>query len=683
MQRDVNSASASASMKAAHASQEGSTKVRPVTPDDEDVSCNDVPVERSPSNGKVQLPPVPITPASAVDSLLEQFRISDLVQAMGKHMEWQLEELQMENRQLRASIKVNTVTDIDGRGTEGTELASGAKVVAAPQSKALVSENVISLAPSGIPAPLFLQPDSAPPRNIGDADQSPARRDAFPEQGRDTNALGVDGKEVVAVLGKTEDNEFTEKGGVQTTRMDTKAVRAAVLHDHKTSSMKAPTPLSKTWLRGGRPLIPDMAEMKSQVRSSILHPHDPTQHHHETGWCKALAASPQFECATSCVIMVNALWMSVDADTNGNMLLLDKPVIFQIAEFVFFSYFILEWAVRFGAFRVKLKCIHDQWFVFDSVLVLLMIVDTCLPFMLDSGSSGKTSMLRLVRLVKIGRMARVAKVLRSWPELTILVKGITIACRSVVSTLSLMVVMAYIFALAFRQLTDGTEVGDTYFNSVPFGMKELLINAAMPDAGDFLNALGAENLLFAFLGLLFLGMAALTLMNMLIGVLCEVIGVVSAVEKEGMKVKFVKTQLLEALKEGGITIHEEVVISKHEFLEILSKPGAARAIRSVGVDPVGLIDLTEHIFSGECSAMSKQDVKEGISFVQFMELMLEMGGQNGARVKDIIDLRKVLHGRFETVDHLMSTQNTLLQQLLVSLSRSRQDQQNTILQLAV
>merc|ERR1740130_1889544 len=142
-----------------------------------------------------------------------------------------------------------------------------------------------------------------------------------------------------------------------------------------------------------------------------------------------------------------------------------------------------------------------------------------------------------------------------------------------------------------------------------------------------------------------------------------------------MKVSFVKAQIITALKEAGFTIKEDMIIAKAEFLGMLMNPLAAKGIRSVGVDPMGLIDFCEFIFSGECSSMSKTDMKEGISFIQFIELMLEMGGQNAARVKDVIDLRKVLFPRFEGLDHRLLQQEVLLQQLVASSSQEYWSQQ--------
>jgi hypothetical protein len=129
-------------------------------------------------------------------------------------------------------------------------------------------------------------------------------------------------------------------------------------------------------------------------------------------------------------------------------------------------------------------------------------------------------------------------------------------------------------------------------------------------------------------------------MNMLVGVLVEVVSVVSAVEKEELVVNFVKTQLQDLLKKLGWMKEQDSVapgggdiqITKSEFQTLLATPEAARCLQGVGVDVVGLVDFEDLIF---------QD-NDNISFCSFMETVLQLRGSNAATVKDIVDLRKSL-----------------------------------------
>merc|ERR1712039_209535 len=114
----------------------------------------------------------------------------------------------------------------------------------------------------------------------------------------------------------------------------------------------------------------------------------------------------------------------------------------------------------------------------------------------------------------------------------------------------------------------------------------------------------AEGPGFAILILLFILIATLTVMNMLVGVLVEVVGVVSAVEKEQLTVSYVKMRMVDMLSHWdrnsskvGAPDANDVRISKAEFERLLSRPEAARVIQEVGVDVIGLVDSADYIFA--------------------------------------------------------------------------------------
>merc|ERR1719230_1910091 len=95
----------------------------------------------------------------------------------------------------------------------------------------------------------------------------------------------------------------------------------------------------------------------------------------------------------------------------------------------------------------------------------------------------------------------------------------------------LLMVVSYMFAIVLVQMGDGSEIGETYFHTVPTAMKNLLIGAVFPDLGDMLDEIGLASwsILFVFLGFLFA--VALTLLNLLIGVLVNIVSIVAEVEK--------------------------------------------------------------------------------------------------------------------------------------------------------
>jgi hypothetical protein len=260
-----------------------------------------------------------------------------------------------------------------------------------------------------------------------------------------------------------------------------------------------------------------------------------------------------------------------------------------------------------------------------------------------STAFGNTSAFRLVKVLRLTRMARMARLLRVMPELMILIKGISAATRSVFFTLCLLMILIYAFGIAFTQLCQDTPLGDEYFETVPHAMASLLLRGTLPDLADFVNDCGREHMLLAVLMMFFILFSVLTVMNMLVGVLVEVVSVVSAVEKEQMTVHFVKSELLKLLNDTGLDQDGDQLISRSEFEALLSNPAAAKIIQEVGVDVVGLVDYGDHIFRND----------EDLSFPRFMEAILQLRGTNTATVRDMVDMRKFIQTQLGLVmDHM-------------------------------
>merc|ERR1712032_1731760 len=225
----------------------------------------------------------------------------------------------------------------------------------------------------------------------------------------------------------------------------------------------------------------------------------------------------------------------------------------------------------------------------------------------------------------------------------ILIKGLSVAARSVFCTLGLLVIIIYIFALAFKQLCDGTVLGEERFYSVGQSMRTLFLDAILPDQAAIVNETGEESVGFGLLLMVFILLGSLTVMNMLVGILVEVVSVVSSVENEQLTVNFVK-QKLQTLKYSETTESSIDRISRHEFEKLLVRPEAAKIIQEVGVDVVGLVDFADVIF---------QDADE-LSFGEFMGLILQFRGTNNATVRDIVDLRKFMTQELQKVDKIQA-----------------------------
>merc|ERR1719326_1424251 len=142
-----------------------------------------------------------------------------------------------------------------------------------------------------------------------------------------------------------------------------------------------------------------------------------------------------------------------------------------------------------------------------------------------------------------------------------------------------------------------TWVGYDYFSTVPLSMHTLILEGTFLDnLGTVVKALGEESIIYAGIFYTFVLLSALTVLNMLIGVLCEVVSAVAATEKEQLTVAFVREKLQEVMTNSGLDEDGDGEISKVEFCKILEVPDACRTLEEVGVDVCGLIDIADFIF---------------------------------------------------------------------------------------
>ena len=70
------------------------------------------------------------------------------------------------------------------------------------------------------------------------------------------------------------------------------------------------------------------------------------------------------------------IWLAIDTDMNTEPDPAKVQPIFKIADNFFCAYFVFEWLVRFGAFERKRDGFTDAWFVFDTLLCALMVLET-------------------------------------------------------------------------------------------------------------------------------------------------------------------------------------------------------------------------------------------------------------------------------------------------------------------
>lgn len=375
-------------------------------------------------------------------------------------------------------------------------------------------------------------------------------------------------------------------------------------------------------------------KLKEKAKAnSMKPPYNVFDYYHESGFITMIAKSQTFDYFTLFIVLCNALWIAVDVDRNDQAILINAALPFIVAENLFCTYFSVEIIIRFCAFQRKINAFKDPWFVFDFMLVMLMVGETwvftlvIVAFDLDvSGGAGGLSVFRMVRIIKLLRLSRMARLLRAVPELVIIMKGLGFAARSVSIFFLLCVIIVYVFAVLFRQLTDGDAIGNELFPSVPQAMDTLLLSSIFPDSSGIISKISADNWWMWPIIVFFFSLVSVTIMYMLVGVLVDVVGLVATVEKEGLEVSYLAGLLRNELEVLGYKADSP--ISQYEFQNLMLEPSIVKIVAGAGVDVIVLADMMDLIM--------EDILKQGgsIDFPGLIELVLSMRGSNPATVKD-------------------------------------------------
>eukprot|EP00435_Cladocopium_sp_Y103_P034883 s1355_g9.t1 len=137
----------------------------------------------------------------------------------------------------------------------------------------------------------------------------------------------------------------------------------------------------------------------------------------------------------------------------------------------------------------------------------------------------------------------------------------------------------------------------------------------------------------------------ITVMNMLIGIVCEVVAEVKQKDEKNSAVDYLKRNLRELLIE--LDGDQNGQISKEELQSARHMPMAKDVLKELDVDLEDLLVLTEPLF--------EQDVDEGreqeVTREELLNVILDMRGDRDVRMEDIVrmrcDMRRYLSRQFQ------------------------------------
>jgi hypothetical protein len=356
--------------------------------------------------------------------------------------------------------------------------------------------------------------------------------------------------------------------------------------------------------------------------------------------------SNNFQNFTLFVIVLNGIWIGLDVEYNHPSLkkngALPLEPVSTIIEHLFCAYFSVEIIFRMVAFGSR--NLRDGWFLFDFVLVVFMVIETWVLVIIEAifggeggGLLSKFSTLRLLRLTRLTRL------MTSLPELLTLVRGMLNAARAVGAVLLFMVLLMYIFAIVFTAqlgdpdaperkmdpywVRDADPTGVELFGSMGDSMMSLFTRGLLGDnlaetlqaikdrggmaEGDFScedpsdvetceRTGGALWLMWVFI--LFMIISAFCVLNMLVGILCEVIDGTAKDEMEQNNVLSLRSSIFDSFASVISTMDTsgDDHITKNEWKAMRLNEAVRSAFVGIGVEEefldLRLDQMEEHLF---------------------------------------------------------------------------------------
>jgi hypothetical protein len=178
------------------------------------------------------------------------------------------------------------------------------------------------------------------------------------------------------------------------------------------------------------------------------------------------------------------------------------------------------------------------------------------------------------------------------------------------------------------------------FKNVPRAALCLFYSASLGDNcmlvfNEIKNLGGITGYAMAFLYLVFICLSMFTVLNMLIGVLCEIVNAISETSKEEIRIDYMKDTLGKVVERiDGPDGNKK--ISREEFDAIIDDEEAKESMIQLDVDPDAFGFVGQLLFEKE----NPDDEDIELEFNDFLQRVLGMRSSNPARICDVMALLK-------------------------------------------
>jgi len=235
------------------------------------------------------------------------------------------------------------------------------------------------------------------------------------------------------------------------------------------------------------------------------------------------------------------------------------------------------------------------------------------------------------------KLTRMARLMQAFPELVTMIKGLVRSLRAISSSMILIGLMVYVWAIMMHMLMkEEYEFNENLWKENMLGFATitqciwtllmdgtLMLDNSAPLMTSLIFSTKFNYILAGALFLSYALLSAMLILQMLIGVLCDVVSRVGSEQRDATAIGLVKQELLEDLKEfdGG-----DGKISQQELLKVMHNPKSKALLKKLNINRLFLLELQKMMFT-----------KPGqqVSIKACLELMVMCRGDNATTVESL------------------------------------------------